>query len=189
LLQVGDPGSALVQLLRPFVQRARAFLRRQLLRAESRLRGLESLCLCLELDTPSLELRRPRIELADSSRMDALLLLQLRLAPLELGQLHLDEGSAPLLCFERRRSRRDPVAALLELGRERPQLAGLHVQLAVACACTLDLCLGTQDVLLLVAKRLERERESPLPLGELGLRLLEELRARVEVGGDLSEPP
>jgi hypothetical protein len=188
LLVVDDALQPLVQLPCALVQDARAFVRLRLSRRE-RLPGcLQAAFLRLQLFCSNLELSCACIELPQCDRLHSLLLLELHHASSELGLLLGDRRRAALLRLQGGGRSRDPIPAFLELGRERAELARLHVQLAVARPRAFDLRLRPHDVLLLVAQLFLRLREPALPLVEICLRILEQLGPRVEVGGDLREP-
>jgi hypothetical protein len=184
---LGRARGLLVELARAFVEPSLAISRLRDTRLEVASLCLELAILDVQVSRSCLQLCGARVELPKRGPLEALLLGELLLSPLEL-RLTLDQkGLSVLVRLERRRRGREPLATLLELGRERPQLARAEVELALTRTHALDLCLRAKHVLLAVAQLLQREREAPLPFRELSLGLLDELRTRVQVGGDLVE--
>src|SRR4051794_30103049 len=124
----------LVELFLPGSGRALALVNRGYARRERSLQASEPLTLGLELCHASLELGRARVELPQSRRLHALLLGDLRGALRDLCLLCRHCLRSPLLRLERRARGRDPLATLLELGRQHAQLARADVQFACAFA-------------------------------------------------------
>ena len=139
----------------------------------------------LEVGGPRLEVGRARVQLAECGVLEALLLRDLGRTCVDLGFSLRENLGTPLVRLQRGARGRDPLAALFELGAENAQLAGTDVELASPFPEPLRLRGDPCELVLVILDLLLCERHAAFALLQLGLGLLDQLPAHVEVAADL----
>src|SRR5204862_2665233 len=168
-----------------------AATRRLDLRGQLALRPLDSLTPQLELAAELLERRRAAIELRANRGVDPRTRFRLRELQLQPLAATLEVAHLPFLLLERGLGRSQPIAALVELRRQRPGRPLAFLELAFAFAESGEALLRLErsglarlqvldPPLTFVQPRL-RVLQHPLPLVELGRQRLDACRTLVEL--------